>query len=195
MNKKILTAFILLLWLATSCASSSKTAANEQKWLENQTVIGTAVTIDAPEQLILLDNKDVLAADGLYYATWGTGHSVPYENSDGDTIDLYDAQIYFLTSETPDEASAEKNYTAWLSAAKENYTVLTEETIDCNGQPYTLITYNCSGGDTPYDRGVSAFGTCGATAVCAELTCLEEYGGDLTVLFTEFLKGCHYRNE
>lgn len=154
---------------------------------------GTGMGIDAPGELTLLDSKEALAADGLYYATWGAGNSVPYENSDGDSVDLYDAQLYLLVSETNTSKNAEKSCQTWLASAEDNYEVLTKEAITCNGQPYTVITYNCIGEDTPYDRGISALGACGATAVCAELTCTKDYGGDLMGLLTKFLDGCHYR--
>ena len=65
---------------------------------------------------------------------------------------------------------------------------LPEDTITCNGHSYTLISYRCVSENTPYDRGVSAFGTCGSTAICAEFTCLENYEGDLESTLTEFVK-------
>lgn len=133
-----------------------------------------------------------MAADGLYYATWVTGDSIPYENSEGDTVDLYDAQLYLLVNETADSKAAEKSCKAWLASAEECYKILEKDTVTCNGQTYTLITYDCISEDTPYDHGVSAFGFNGANAVCAELTCLENYNEDLTPLLNEFLNGCHY---
>lgn len=192
-HKKKLLFLTCILLLLTGCSSLPQADTNGQKWQSNWTKIGIHIGIDAPKQLTLLENKEALAADGLYYATWVAGDSVPYENSDGDTIELYDAQLYFLASEATDEEAAKKNYTAWLSAAKENYQVLEEYTITCSGQAYTLITYRCTGKDNPYDRGVSAFGTNGTNAVCAEFTCLENYTEDLEALLTEFLNGCHYR--
>ena len=97
MNKKYLPTFAFLLLLLAGCSSSPATA-DTPKWEEDWTRIGNYIAVDAPEELTLSDNKETLAADGLYYATWVTGSSVPYENSDGETIDLYDAQLYFLAS-------------------------------------------------------------------------------------------------
>lgn len=192
MNKRIILPFLLIL-LLTGCASAPQTAADGQKWQDDWIKTGTVLGVEPPKQLTLLDNKEALAADGLYYATWVAGNSVPYKNSDGDTIDLYDAQLYLLTNESTDEENAKVSCDTWLSAAKKNYEVQSEETLTLNGQPYTLITYNCIGKDTPYDHGVSAFGVCGATAVCAEFTCLENYTGDLEALLTEFLNNCHFK--
>lgn len=106
--------------------------------------------------------------------------------------DLYDAQLYLLASETAGTDSAEKNYRTWLAAAEDNYEVHNKETITCNGQSYTLISYNCVSEDNPYDRGVSALGIHDNHAVCAELTCVKDYNEGLEKLLTEFLEGCHY---
>lgn len=183
--------FCLSLFLS-GCSPHPTEALDGQPWNEEWTQVGTVLGVETPRQLTLLDNKDILAADGLYYATWTAGAPAPYENSDGDIIDLYDAQLYLLSSETPDEKTAEQDYQTWLASAKENYRVLEEETITCNGQSYTLITYDCISEDSPYDHGVSALGVCGSIAVCAELTCVEGYDEDLIALLTAFLNGCHY---
>lgn len=182
--------------LLSGCSAFSRTAGREPDRQSGETgpvKIGSVLEADAPEQLTLLDNKDTLAADGLYYTTWTAGDSVPYENSDGETIDLYDAQLYFLVSESADAESAEKDCRVWLASARDNYDIQETETITCSGQEYTLIVYDCISEDTPYERGVSAFGVCGANAVCAELTCVEDYEEDLTALLKEFLDGCRYR--
>ena len=191
-KKKLLLSIACLSLFLSGCSAPPQTTTDGKEWQESWTAIGGNIGIDAPDQLTLLDVKEELAADGLYYATWVDGNSVPYENSDGDTVDLYDAQLYFLASETTSEKSAQENCSTWLAAAKATYDVLSETAITCNGQPYTLITYNCVGEDTPYDRGVSAFGTCGVNAVCIELTCLENYKEDLSSLLTRFLDGCHF---
>lgn len=159
---------------------------------DGQVHIGRSIHIDPPKQLTFCESNDVLAADGLYYATWTDGNSVPYKNSDGDTVDLYDAQLYFLASECPDAKKAEENSNSWLLAAKENYQVYSEKTITCNDHSYTVISYTCTGDTTPYDHGISAFATCGTDAVCIELTCIEGYTEDLEPILTEFLNGCHF---
>lgn len=195
MDKKYLLILTCLLFLLTGCSASPESTANHPDWKSTWTKIGNNIAIDAPKELTLLDQKEALAAEGLYYATWTAGSSVPYENSDGETIDLYDAQLYFLASESTKETSAQQNCSAWLAAAKENYDVQAEDIITCNGHSYTLITYRCVSENTPYDRGVSAFGTCGNIAVCAEFTCVENYSGDLESILTQVLDGCHYSTD
>ena len=195
MIKKKLLFSIFPILLLIGCASTPQETADGQKWSDDWTKIGTTVGVDAPKKFTLLDSKEALAADGLYYATWVDGNSIPYENSDGDTIDLYDAQLYLLTNEAISEENANTSRDTWLSAAKTNYEVITEDTVTLNGQSYTLITYNCTNEDNPYDHGVSAFGVCGTTAVCAERTCLENYSEDLETLLTDFLNSCHYKTD
>lgn len=51
----------------------------------------------------MLDNKDILAANGLYYASWVNGEPQPYENSEGKTVDLYDAQLTLVVQENKTE--------------------------------------------------------------------------------------------
>lgn len=193
MKKIKLLLFVFLVLIFTGCTSRPQTTTDGKKWSDDWINIGRNIGVDAPKQLTLLDNKETLAADGLYYATWTDGNAAPYENSDGDTIDLYDAQLYFLASEASNEKAALEACNSWLTAAKENYEIISEHTVTCNGHSYALITYNCVGEDTPYARGVSAFGACGVNAVCVEFTCLENYEKDLEPILTKLLDGCHYR--
>lgn len=57
-----------------------------------------------------------LSADGLYYALWTTGNSKKYENSDGETVDLYDAQLYLLLGESKTSEAAAESMENWLTA-------------------------------------------------------------------------------
>lgn len=193
-QNQIKTALLIscLFLLITGCSSTSKTAGEGAARQDGYTAIGQIMTVHAPKEFTLLDNKDVLSADGLYYATWVIGNSIPYENSDGDTVDLYDAQLYLLASETKDEKDAEKNRQAWLASAEDNYSIHTTDAITCSGQSYTVISYDCVSEDSPYEHGVSALGVHDNNAVCAELTCTKDFEGDLTTLLTDFLDNCQY---
>lgn len=115
------------------------------------------------DSLILYDYNETLASDGLYYASWRIGDAIPYENRD-----------------------------EWLEKAESNYDISAEEETFCNGQPYLMITYTFSGENNPYARGVSAFGVYENSAVCIELTCREDFAGDLPAILTEFLENCTY---
>lgn len=130
--------------------------------------------------LTLLDSKDVLSASGLYYASWA--------------MNEYDAQLYFVLSEHKDTIEASNDMTKWIDLSRDNYEVLTEEEITCNGQSYSLITYNCISEDNPHNRGISAFGVHDKDAVCIELTCGENYDGDLKTILASFLDSFIYDN-
>ena len=168
--------------------------AQEDTWSDSGFLkVGHYLTIrSADNRLSLLDSKDVLSANGLYYAAWTMGGSEPYENSEGAAVDLYDAQLYLVLGEHKSSEEADKDMIKWLDAAKGNYEVLAEEEIRCNGQVYCLLTYNCVNEDNPYERGVSAFGVCGSTAVCIELTCREGFEEDLRTILIPFLDNCTY---
>ncbi|MCM1087808.1 MAG: hypothetical protein NC419_06600 [Muribaculaceae bacterium] len=166
---------------------------NNSAAADGTVTVGNYLTVkDVDSRLTLLNNMDTLSANGLYYASWTMGSSEPYENSDGETVDLYDAQLYLLAGEYKDAEAALDNQTAWLDAAKTNYDVSTEEEITCNNQPYTLITYNCVKEENPYARGVSAFGVYKECAVCIELTCREGFEEDLNRILVDFLEHCGY---
>lgn len=185
-RKQITIPLLCLSLILAACTPSERVVK------DGQITVGPSMGVDTPQGFSLLENKDALAADGLYYATWGIGNSSPYKNSDGETVELYEAQLYLLTKEAKDGESAKKSYLEWLESAEGIYDVLNKETITCNGQPYILLTYNCIGADTPYSHGVSAFGVYGANAVCAELTCVEEFQEGLAPLLTNFLNNCYY---
>lgn len=183
---------ICIMILLCGCASSQT---DDPQQPNGQIQVGKSVYIDPLKQLTVSEYNDILAADGLYYATWTDGEAVPYENSEGESVNLYDAQLYFLADECPDEAQAEKNCNAWLSTAKENYQVYSEKTMTFSDQSYTVIYYTCSSDTNPYDHGISAFCTNGANAYCIELTCTEKYTKELEPILTDFLNGCHYQTK
>ena len=155
--------------------------------------IGSYLTVhNTDARLTLLDNKDALSADGLYYASWTSGDSESYENSDGDTVDLYDAQLYLLMGEFKNSDTAQKNMENWFTTGQTNYDVTDESAITCNGQSYTLITYSFKNKENPYSRGASAFGVYKNLAICVELTCRESYQEDLQGMLTDFLNNCTF---
>ena len=187
-----------ILWALalTGCSSlpSVPEAATDAAAHSDYISVGSCLTVhNTDERLTLRDNMDALSADGLYYASWTAGSAEPYENTDGDTIDLYDAQLYLLSGEYKNAESAENSMAGWLAAGHANYNVTAEETVTCNGQTYTLLTYYFTNEENPYSKGVSAFGVCGNCAVCMELTCQTEYSEDLHEMLIAFLNGCSYQ--
>jgi hypothetical protein len=180
--------FVFLLNL-TACSFAKNTSSQDT----NSVTVGTTLKIkNTNDSLILLDNKDTLAANGLYYATWTIGNSIPYENSDGETVDLYDAQLYLVLGEAKNSDEAQTTLGSWLSAAKDNYEISKEEESSFNGQSYTILTYNCKSSDNPYAHGISAFATNQSSAVCIELTCQENFTDNLQTILEQFLKDCSF---
>lgn len=182
-----------LLLAITGCTSIS--SVTEKEPVENTACLKVGRNLEVNntnESLILYDYKEALAGDGLYYASWRIGDAIPYENSDGDTVDLYDAQLYLLLSEFTSAGKAQENKDEWLDRARSNYEISAEEEIVCNEQAYLMITYTFPGENTPYARGVSAFAVHGNRAVCMELTCREDFAGNPETILTEFLENCSY---
>lgn len=190
---KYVLCIICLILTATGC--SSIPSITEKKPIENTAClkIGRHLEINnTNESLILYDYKEALAGDGLYYASWRIGDAIPYENSDGDTVDLYDAQLYVLLGEFTSAEKAMENRNEWLEKARASYEISAEEETVCNEQTYLMITYTFAGENNPYARGVSAFAVHGNSAVCMELTCQENFAGELETILTAFLENCSY---
>lgn len=177
----------------TGCSSLLSLSDDNTVTDSEYVTVGNHLTVhNTDPRLTLSDNKDVLSADGLYYASWTSGNSEPYENSDGDTVDLYDARLYLLMGEFKNSDAAQKNMENWLAAGLTNYDVTDESVVTCNGQSYTAITYNFQNEKNPYSHGISAFGVYKNLAICVELTCREDYQEDLQKMLTDFLNNCTY---
>lgn len=192
-KSKYITCILCIAALLTGCSVLPSASLDNAVVDSEYVTIGNHLTVHKTDsRLTLYNNIDTLSADGLYYASWTAGDSEPYENSDGDTVDLYDAQLYLLLGEFKDSDAAQKNMDNWFAAGQTNYDVTDEETITCNGQSYTMVTYNFLNEENPYARGVSAFGVYHDLAVCVELTCREDYDEDLQQMLTDFLDNCTY---
>ncbi|MDE7326955.1 MAG: hypothetical protein K2N63_11915 [Lachnospiraceae bacterium] len=155
--------------------------------------LGSSMEVDnTDERRILLNNIDTLARDGLYYAAWGIGEKADCEDSNGTTVSLYDAQIYFLLGEYNDKDAAMENMQSWLNAGKTNYEVISEDEINFCGQTCTRLIYRFFGQDSLYSNGVSIFGVLNNSAVCIELTCRKTFLDDPVTTMDEFLDCCSY---
>lgn len=195
-NIKFILCFICMTLILTGCSLTSSFL--EEKPIENKTFleIGRHFAVNnTNESLILYDYKEALAGDGLYYASWRIGESEPYENSDGDTVDLYDAQLYLLLGEFTGDEKAQENMDTWIDRGRSNYEISAEEEIIYNGQTYLVMTYTFQNENNPYARGVSAFAVHDNLAVCVELTCQEDFAEDLKSILTDFLENCSYSTE
>lgn len=189
--KKLFALLLSLLFTLslTGCYESPAAAADGTPWNESWELIGTVMGVEAPGNgLALMDNNGALAAMDMFYATWTIGEPVTILNEDGDEAQVYDAQLYLLAdgNQTPEEAA--QTIESWIS----RYNVHDTRSVTCNGQDYTLVTYYFTSETNPYAGGISAFGVYETYAIAAELVCDADYQGDLTLILTEFLEGCHY---
>ena len=103
---------------------------------------------------VLLDNKDILSANGLYYASWVNGDAQPYENSEGKTVDLYDAQLTLVVQENKTEDKAASAVEGWQTLAQQNYDISDTQTLTAAGQEYTVIQFTYQDESNPYATGV-----------------------------------------
>lgn len=193
--KRCLCLFVSLCLLIAVCGCSKKptVTADGNDWDENWTLVGPTLGIEQPGNgLTLLDNKDALAVSDLYYAAWTIGDKTDYVNADGETVDLYDAQLYVLLQDGKNEADAEQKITDWQSAEQQTYTITETKTVTCAGQSFTVLLYNGTGEDNPYQFGASAFCVYQNHAINVELACQDGFDGDPLTILTEFLDGFHY---
>lgn len=189
----ILAVCALLLLAGAGCAPVPTVTQDGEAWSEDWVTVGTTLGIEAPGNgFTLLDNKDALAAANLFYAAWTAGGKTDYINQEGETVDLYEAQLYLLLSDCKDEASAQGSVEEWMGMQTESYSITETKTVTCAGQPFTLLIYDGTGADNPYQFGVSAFGVYQNHAINAELTCQDTFQGDALELLTQFLDGIHY---
>ena len=184
----------LITIMLTGCASvfSSNNLGSGES-VENLTVGHSLEIENIDSRFKLIDNNSVLAADGLYYVSWGIGEINTYGEGD-DAAELYDATLYLILGESKSNESAKDNMNSWYEAALSHYEILEEDAVTINGQEYTIITYNYNSlNKTPYmHHGASAFGTSGNNSVCIELTCCENFNEDLKTILTGFLGNCSY---
>lgn len=190
---KYIVCILCIAALLTGCSALTFDSGNGVAADSEYVMIGSRLTVhNIDTRLTLLSNMDALSADGLYYASWTAGDSEPYENSDGDTVDLYDAQLYLLLGEFKSSDAAQENMENWLATGQTNYDITDEQTVTCNGQSYTMLTYSFLNEENPYAHGVSAFGVHDNISICVELTCKENYEENLAEMLTEFLNNCTY---
>ena len=165
-------------------------AADGAAWSGDWVNIGNVVGVDTPEGLDLRENQDVLAQQGMYYATWSAGEPEPFVNADGDDAVLYDAQVYLLLAGYGEAEKAQDRCGELLELAASRYAVEDEGEAVCNGQAFTVLSYAYRSEENPYERGASAFGVYRNYAVSVEASCRGE--GDPLELLEAFLERCHY---
>jgi len=194
MRKRMIVSCALaaMLCLAGCAQPVPARAADGAAWSGEWVSVGNILGVDAPDGLVLRENNDALAANGMYYATWSIGEAEPYVNADGEDAELYDAQFYLLLAGYGAAEKAEEAAAEWLRMAGERYEVEETSRETCNGQSFAVITYTYASETNPYARGASAFGVYRNYAVSVELSCRESFDGDARTALTDFLENIHY---
>lgn len=178
---------------AAGCSQPApERAADGQSWSDGWITVGGIVGVDTPEGIDPRENNDALSARGMYYAAWSIGQAEDFVNEDGDSAQLYDAQIYLLLAGFSAAEKVEENAAEWEAMANDRYAVEQVLSKTCNGQAFTVLTYAYDSGSNPYERGASAFGVYGNYAISVELSCREGFAGDPLEVLTDFLDHCHY---
>lgn len=154
--------------------------------------VGDAVIITKPDERLQLQTEQNISANGLYYVPWAIGEGEDFVNAEGKNAKLYDAELYFLLGKTASPEKAQEGMDSWVETARENYNILTEETLTINEHEYTVITYTFKDESSPYIGGASAFATSGSNAVCTEFIRRESFPDDAKTMLTDFLENCSY---
>lgn len=191
--KKISVIFCLILCLLISSCSSQtlpETAADGTPWSEDWTSLGTVLGVEPMEGWTAQRNEDILAAEGMFFATWSYGE--PTQNSDGDTV--YSAQIFLVVSECESAQAVETCLADWQALVGEHYLTEEPQTIDSASGSYTLIPYRFPDATGNFTKGISALGSFGNYAINAELSCRDDFPLDIRETLTVFLENLHYAN-
>lgn len=193
MHYRYLFYFIFVISILTGCSASVSKSENSTED-PSDIFVGNLLEIkNTNSRFVLLDHKETLSADGLYYLSWGIEYEEAAESSSEDNTS-YDAQLYLLLGEAANSEEAQHNMDTWITAAQKNYEIITEKEISCNEHSYSVIHYNRSSADNNYTKGISAFGTFEQIAVCVELIGTENFQEELEDILTEFLNNCFYQN-
>ena len=193
-SHKIKTAAILAAaLLLAGCSSYPSAAADGAAWDQSWTILGKAVGVEEPGHgLALTENPVVLTGSDTHYAVWSAGDGYSFTNDQGNEALYYDAQLYVLASGNGDAAGAETAAEDWISREREVYEITGEETVEANGQTYTILSYRTKSETNPYDSGAVAIGTYKQYAVSFELTCLDAFSEDPAGVLGEILASVHY---
>lgn len=193
MKKSLIIIPAVILALTTGCASENPDDYRNTEEAANGIYEIACMTVKEPDDHFdLYDNKDVLAEDGLHYITWTSGSPTEYTNSDGNVVNLFDAQLYLLVKDCSTDEAAATEISGWQSIEAEAYNSHTTQNAAYNNQDYTLLFLSDSKKDSPYSEGISAYTTYNSYAVCIELYCCEDFNGDLSELLDSFLNGCTF---
>ena len=180
-----------ILLLLTACGAKGPTvAADGTPWSEDWIMVGSKMGVEDPGADFTL--RDMKGARRMYFTAWSVGEARPYTNAQGETSNVYDAQLVLLLTEASSAQSAQVSVDEWLALAGENYDLIDTTQQTLAGQEFTVVTYRFPDRAGAYARGASAFAVYGTSAISAEFACQDSYEGDPAEILTGFLEHCHY---
>lgn len=184
MKKRIFALLLTLCLMLCGCGvpEAPDTAADGTPWSDEWTTIGAILGVEPIDGWRNTRNEDLLADEGMYFATWVTG-----EAKDS----VYPAQTFLVLSQCEDTGAAEALIAQWTDLVNENYTAEAPRKLDHKLGSFTLIPYTCGEGST-FARGMTCVGLVGNRAVNLEISCMENVELDLEGAVTAFLNGFHF---
>lgn len=184
MKKKITALLLILCILLTGCSlpEAPDVAADGTPWSDEWTTVGAVLGVENIEGWKNQRNEDLLADEGMYFASWVIG-----EAKEG----VYPAQVFLVLSECETTQDAEALIGEWTALVNENYTAEAPYILDHKLGEFALIPYTC-GGDSTFARGMSCLGIVGNRAVNLEVSCMEDVELDPEGTITAFLNGFHF---
>ena len=175
----------------TACGAKGPTVtADGAAWDDAWIMLGSRIGAESPGADFTL--RDVKGAKKMNFTAWSVGEAQPYTDAQGETGNVYDAQLVVLVVEAGAAEAAQATVDEWLSLAGETYSVTDTSRQTCNGQAFTVLSYTFASDLSAYARGASAFAVYDGCAISVEFACQDSYEGDPMEVLTGFLKNCHY---
>lgn len=191
MKKAALVCTLILCLILSACGAKEKTADGEQ-WDEGWTAIGSALGVESMDGWTVQRNEDVLAAEGIFYASWTKGEAISYTNENGDEVTTYDAQIHLAVKEFEIPGDAELTVGLWKSLAEERYPNMEQSNGEYAGQTFEITAYPLPDDSGPASLGASATGIRGSRAIRVDVVTLESFPEKPLDVLADFLERCHY---
>lgn len=194
--KKRISAIVLcalLLVTLTGClgdgsVENPKVMSDGAKWDGSWTPMGGYMGAEQPEGFLLLTTNGDIKGMEMCYATWIAGSETELE--DGNFV--YDCQLYLMTEQCGTDEVALDTIALWREQIGGDLAVTEEREICAGGVDFTLVFYECRGGETHFDRGVTALGIRDGVAIVADLGKVDPFVLDLAAAMEDFLMGLHY---
>ncbi len=185
-------AFFLILALMMLLSGCAKQAVLPEDWEADWTVVSSRLAAEPLEGFELKEINDALAVSGIYYATWASGKAREHVNEEGETAEVYDAQVYVLSQDFRNADAARKEAGGWTERAGTIYQVGEPEILTLNDQEFTLLPLLSGSETNPYRHGYAAWTVREDTAVWVELLSTDNWQGDLRATLVSFLSGFHF---